>query len=78
MLLYQLKELECLLEKDAIRNASKLNIVSSLKNALLHIDFRTEVIPEYSDDKIIRVLEDITGKVLSIEEKKIIQDLISE
>ena len=76
MLLYKIKELECALEKDELKNESKLNIVSSLKNTLLNIDFRTEVIPEYSYDKIIQVLEDINGKVLSFEEKKIIQDVI--
>ncbi len=76
MLLYKIKELECSLEKDEIRNEFKLHIVSSLKNTLLNIDFRTEDIPEYSYDKIIQVLEDINGKALSFEEKKIIQDVI--
>ncbi len=76
MLLYRIKELECSLEKDELKNESKLNIVSSLKNTLLNIDFRTEVIPDYSYDKIIEVLEDINGKVLSSEEKEIIQDVI--
>jgi len=76
MLLYKIKELECSLEKDEMKNESKLIIVSSLKNILLNIDFRTEVIPEYSYDKIIQVLEDINGKVLSFEEKKVIQDVI--
>jgi hypothetical protein len=76
MLLYNIKELECTLEKDKVKNASKLNRVSSLKNTLLKIDFRTEVIPEYSYHKIIQVLEDINGKVLSFEEKKIIQAII--
>ncbi len=76
MLLYKIRELECSLEKDKIKNESKLNIVSSLKNTLLNIDFRTEVIPEYSYDKIIQVLEDINGEVLSYEEKKILQDVM--
>jgi tRNA A-37 threonylcarbamoyl transferase component Bud32 len=76
MLLYKIKELEYSLEKDKMKNEAKLNIVSSLKNTLLKIDFRTEVIPEYSYDKIIQVLEDINGKVLSFEEKQIIQDVI--
>ena len=76
MLLYKIKELECSLEKGKMKNESMLNIVSSLKNMLLNIDFRTEVIPDYSYDKIIEVLEDINGKVLSYEEKKIIQDVI--
>ena len=76
MLLYKIRELECSLEKDKIKNESKLNIVSSLKNTLLNIDFRTEVIPEYSYDKIIQVLEDINGEVLSYEEKKTLQDVM--
>ncbi len=70
MLLYKIKELECSLEKGEMKNKSMLNSVSSLKNTLLNIDFITEVIPEYSYDKIIQVLEDINGKVLSFEEKK--------
>jgi hypothetical protein len=76
MLLYKIKELEYSLEKDKMKNEAELNRVSSLKNTLLKIDFRTEVIPEYSYDKIIQVLEDINGKVLSFEEKQIIQDVI--
>tara|TARA_R100001369_G_scaffold49155_1_gene75711 strand:+ start:134 stop:370 length:237 start_codon:yes stop_codon:yes gene_type:complete len=76
MLLYKIKELECSLEKDKMKNESKLIIVSSLKNTLLNIDFRTEVIPDYSYDKIIQILEDIKGRVMSYEEKKIIQDVI--
>ncbi len=76
MLLYKIKELECSLEKGEIKNESMLNIVSSLKNMLLNIDFKTEVIPEYSYDKIIQILEDINGEKLSFEEKKIIQNVI--
>ncbi len=76
MLLYKIRELECSLEKDKIKNESELNIVSSLKNTLLNIDFSTEVIPEYSYHKIIQILEAINGKVLSYEEKKILQDVI--
>ncbi len=76
MLLYKIKELECALEKDKTKNESKLSIVSSLKNTLLNIDFKTENIPEYSYGKIIQILEDINGTVLSFEEKKIIQDII--
>jgi len=75
MLLYKIKELECSLEKGELKNEAMLNSVSSLKNTLLNIDFRTEVIPEYSYDKIIQVLEDINGKVLSFEEKTIIQEI---
>ncbi len=76
MLLYKIKELECSLEKDEMKNESKLNIVSSLKNTLLNIDFRIEEIPEYSYYKIIQILEDINGEKLSFEEKKIIQNVI--
>ncbi len=76
MLLYRIIELEISLEKDKMKNESKLNIVSSLKNTLLKIDFKTEAIPEYSYDKIIQILEDINCKVLSFEEKKIIRDII--
>lgn len=76
MLLFKLKELECDLEHSKLKNASKLKMVSSLKDTLLKIDFRAEEIPEYSFDKIIQVLEDVNGEKLSFDEKKIIQKLI--
>ena len=76
LILYKIKELECSLEKDEMKNESKLNIVSSLKNTLLNIDYKFEEIPEYSYNKIIRVLEDINGKALSIEEKEIINGVL--
>ena len=77
MLLYRLKEIECVLEKEATKNTDQLNTVLALKNSLLSIDFKVEEVPEYSFDKLVVLLKEINSKALSFEEKKLLKEIIA-
>ena len=78
MLLYKLKEMECCLEKNKIRNEVLLKNVSKLKNLLLQIDFKVEEVQEYSFDKLIAVLEEIKGRKLTKRQKQLLWQLIKD
>ena len=73
MILYRLKEMECFLEKEIPKNISKLRIINNLKKALLKVNYKAEEIPEYSFDKIVNLLEELNERELSVEEKKLLQ-----
>lgn len=64
MLLYKLKEMECVLEAKNHLISSQLTTVRSLKKALLKIDDKAEEIPVYSFDKLKVLLEDIISRKL--------------
>ena len=77
MLLYKLKEMECLLEKSS-QNSERFKTVSTLKNLLLKVDFKTEVIPDYSLDKLSNLLIELKGNKLTNEEKIVLKEIILE
>lgn len=76
MLLYKLKELECALEKMAQPNNDLLYAVQSLKSLLLKIDYKYEKIPDYSYYKLRVLLEDVSGKSLTVQQEKLMQQII--
>jgi len=76
MLLYRLKELECSLEKLAPQNMELLNTVIDLKNLLLRINHKYEKMPEYSFEKICRLLEELNGKPLTGQQEQLIEQIL--
>ena len=77
MLLYKLKALECLL-KENDQHSPKLDAVTKLQKLLLQIDHRVEVIPEYALDRLIPILEEIQGTILTKDEAKLLREVIRE
>ena len=76
MLLYRLKEIECLL-RDSSQENGRFKAVSSLKNLLLEVDFKTEVIPDYSFEKLSILLIDLKESELTNDEELVLKEIIS-
>ncbi|WP_435416251.1 hypothetical protein [Polaribacter aestuariivivens] len=76
MFLYKLKEIENSLEEKIASEKSLLEAVISLKNILLKINFEVEDIPEYSFDKILKLLEVVKKSPLTKNEKIILRKII--
>jgi len=76
MLLYNLKEMECALEKSTNKNMEIHTSVTRLKTLLLSIDNKAEIVPESSYDKLVAVLGNLNGKPLSSLDKGILRAVI--
>ena len=76
MVLYKLKEIECSLEQSS-QNSERLKAVSTLKNLLLEVDFKTEVIPDHSFDKLSNLLIELKGNELTNNEQLVLKEIIS-
>ncbi|TMM29391.1 hypothetical protein FDT66_09705 [Polaribacter aestuariivivens] len=76
MFLYKLKEIENSLEEKIASEKSLLDAVISLKNILLKINFEVEDIPEYSFDKILKLLEVVKKSPLTKNEQIILRKII--
>ena len=77
MLLYKLKEIECLLEKSS-QKSERFKTVSTLKNLLLKVDYKTEVIPDYSFEKLESLLIELKGNELTVDEKLVLKEIVLE
>ncbi len=75
MLLYNLKRIECALEKSTSKNM-QIHTVTRLKNLLLSIDNKVEIVPESSYDKLVAILGNLNGKPLSSIDKGILRAII--
>lgn len=78
MLLYKLKEMECVLEAKNHLISSQLITVRSLKKALLKIDDRVEQVPMYSFEKLKVLLEDIISRKLIEDEMILLKKIIKK
>ena len=76
MLLYNLKEMECALEKSTSKNMEIHLSVTRLKTLLLSIDNNAEIVPEGSYDKLVAILGYLNGKPLSYIDKGILRAII--
>ncbi len=76
MLLYNLKRIECALEKSTSKNMQIHTSVTRLKNLLLSIDNKVEIVPESSYDKLVAILGNLNGKPLSSIDKGILRAII--
>ena len=76
MLLYKLKEMECALEKSTSKDKGQLESVTNLKNLLLKIDYKAEIVPENSVEKLEAILTELKGKSLSFNEKKLLKEIV--
>lgn len=73
MLLYELKELECDLRNSENPDMEQIAVVKSLEHLLLKIDYKYEVIPEYSLVKLITLLNELKADVLSNREIEVLK-----
>lgn len=60
------------------QNADALQVAAKLKDLLLQIDFRVEVLPEYSLNRISAVLEEIQGAALTATETTLLEEILRE
>ena len=73
MLLYKLKEMECNLQ--AANEEPKLKTIKYIKSLLLQINHSAELIPEYSINKVIKLIKSLKGSELTKREINLIQEL---
>jgi len=78
MILYKLQKLECALQFTIIKSKAKVKTINKLKNLLLEVDQKNELIPENSLDDITKLLKFIKGKNLSLKEKDILIEILKE
>ncbi len=76
MLLYNLKKIECALEKSTSKKMEIHTSVTRLKTLLLSIDNRAEIVPESSYEKLVAILGNLNGKPLSSVDKGILRAII--
>ncbi|MBD0830887.1 hypothetical protein [Aestuariibaculum sediminum] len=76
MLLYKLKAWECAIEKEIDSDKNTLKVIASLKQLLLKIDYEYETLPEYSLEKIIRVLEEVKKGKLTSRQKLLLEQMM--
>jgi len=78
MILYKLQKLECALQFTIIKSKAKVKTINKLKNLLLEVNQKNELIPENSLDDITRLLKFIKGKNLTLKEKEILIEILKE
>ena len=78
MILYKLKNLECALQFTIIKSKAKVKTINKLKNLLLEVDQKNELIPENSIEDITKLLKFIKGRDLSSKEKDILIEILKE
>lgn len=78
MILYKLQKLECALQFTIFSSKAKIKTINKLKNLLLEVDQKNELIPENSLDDITKLLKFIKGKNLSPKEKEILIEILRE
>lgn len=76
MILYKLKKLECALQFTIIKSKAKVKTIKKLKNLLLEVDQKNELIPENSLDDLTELLKFIKGKDLSPKEQEILIEIL--
>ena len=78
MILYKLKKLECALQLSIVSSKAKVKTIKKLKNLLLEVDQKNELIHENSLDDITKLLKFLKGKNLSPKEKEILIEILKE
>jgi hypothetical protein len=78
MILYKLQKLECALQFTILKSKAKVKTINKLKNLLLEVNQKNELIPENSLDDITRLLKFIKGKNLTLKEKEILIEILKE
>ncbi|MCH4551772.1 MULTISPECIES: hypothetical protein [Aestuariibaculum] len=76
MLLFKLKELECAFEKQLRPDEKMKKAVSALKMLFLKIDYKNEILPEFSFEKVVEVLEDVNGRELTGRQKLVVKHIM--
>ena len=61
---------------DPTKNRLKLIAIQGIKNLLIQIDFKAELVPMESVFKLKELLESLKGKPLTHDEERIIDELI--
>lgn len=64
------------LEKSKLQNSEQLLVLLRLEELILEVNFKVEVVPEYSFEKTLLLLNHINGEVLSFEEQKLLKIII--
>lgn len=64
------------LEKSKLQNSEQLLVLLRLEELILEVNFKVEVVPEYSFEKTLVLLNHINGAVLSFEEQKLLKIII--
>jgi len=77
LLLYKLKELECLLEREGLES-EQLVTVRKLKALLLQVDFKTEVLADERLEHLQKVLRELKGQELSDREASLLIEILKE
>jgi hypothetical protein len=65
-------------EKKTYPNMELVNAVLRLEELILQVNFNTEVVPEYSYDKVLLLLTDINGATLSFLEQQVLKKIIND
>jgi len=78
MILYKLQKLECALQFTIVKSKAKVKTINKLKNLLLEIDKKNELIHENTLDDITKLLKFIKGKKLSSKEMEILIEILKE
>lgn len=76
MLLFKLKELECAFDKQLRPDAKMKEAVSALKSLFLKIDYKHEILPEFSFEKVVEVLEDVNGSKLTGRQELVLKHIM--
>ena len=77
MLLFKLKLMEGVLEKNTPENMEALKAVVKLEKLILEVSLENEEMPEYSFDKALLLLNDINGESLTSREEQLLHQLIN-
>jgi len=78
MILYKLQKLECALQFTIVKSKAKVKTINKLKNLLLKVDHKNELIHENTLDDITKLLKFIKGKNLSPKEMDILIEILKE
>lgn len=76
MILYKLNDLEYILQLTIVESKRKVKTVVKLKELLLKIDHKSEIIPDHSLEEMIDLLEFLKGRSLSKREMKLLQEIV--
>jgi hypothetical protein len=76
MILYKLKVMECELATNNSQKAEKIKAITVVKDLLLQINYKAEVIPESSYTGLNKLLKKLKGAELSEEEKIVLKEII--
>ncbi|MBD0834132.1 hypothetical protein [Aestuariibaculum suncheonense] len=71
-----MKELECDFEKQVQPDQKMKEAVVALKMLFLRIDHKNEILPEFSFESLVEVLEDVNGSKLTDRQKLVLKHIM--